>query len=202
MLSISRVCLTGRCDPSTVRMISSYSDAGYSFHVFPKYLSCFSSQQFSTVRSATFPLGPSTPSTASSPLATRPFVLCHRTSGVSQLLGILSTNWNNGSPQYPSVGKAQKCIPRLEDPPKQCGSFLSRISLADIAPDVLVQLVGGTLRCPWLLCHLDLLINKMEQKTYVFQILKSAQQALTADSLRNRIAQRVIRDWKDLLHNR
>jgi hypothetical protein len=49
-----RVCLVGRSDPSTVRMISSYSEAGYLICRRPHPRSCFFfEQRFSSISSAT-----------------------------------------------------------------------------------------------------------------------------------------------------
>ncbi|MEP5760507.1 MAG: hypothetical protein ABJ327_14580, partial [Litoreibacter sp.] len=54
---------------------------------------------------------------------------------------------------------------------------------------VLNNLVGCIFRCGWLLRHLDLLIDKMNQKSSFVQILKSVQQGLTSDSHRNSLRQ-------------
>jgi hypothetical protein len=54
--------------------------------------------------------------------------------------------------------------------------------LAGLAADVLNNLVGCIFRCGWLLRHLDLLIDKMNQKSSLIQILKSVQQVLTSDT--------------------
>jgi|TARA_B110000908_G_C9831049_1_gene261364 hypothetical protein len=62
--------------------------------------------------------------------------------------------------------------------------FFSRISLPGRAPDVFDHLVGGVFRCGWLLRYLDLLIDKMNLKSSLIQILKSVQQALTSDTCR------------------
>ncbi|MGC1505794.1 MAG: DUF4214 domain-containing protein, partial [Sulfitobacter sp.] len=43
--------------------------------------------------------------------------------------------------------------------------------------------LGGLFRCLWLLRHLDLLIDKMNQKSSVLQILKSVPRVLTSDKL-------------------
>ncbi|MEP5762862.1 MAG: hypothetical protein ABJ327_26785, partial [Litoreibacter sp.] len=48
---------------------------------------------------------------------------------------------------------------------------------------VLNNLVGCIFRCGWLLRHLDLLIDKMNQKSSFVQILKSVQQGLTSDTV-------------------
>jgi hypothetical protein len=60
--------------------------------------------------------------------------------------------------------------------------LLRRIGLAGPAADVLNNLVGCIFRCGWLLRHLDLLIDKMNQKSSLNQILKSVQRVLTADT--------------------
>ena len=48
--------------------------------------------------------------------------------------------------------------------------------------DVASGVVGCILRCLGLLHHLDLLIDKMNQKSSVIQILKSVQRVLTSDT--------------------
>lgn len=50
-----------------------------------------------------------------------------------------------------------------------------------VAAGVLDHLLGGLFRCLWLLRHLDLLIDKMNQKSSVIQILKSVPRVLTSD---------------------
>ncbi|WP_371171483.1 hypothetical protein, partial [Aliiroseovarius sp. 2305UL8-7] len=42
---------------------------------------------------------------------------------------------------------------------------------------------GGVFRCSRLLRHLDLLIDKMNQKSSSIQILKSVQRVLTSDTV-------------------
>ena len=51
-----------------------------------------------------------------------------------------------------------------------------------LTADVLHNFVGCILRCLWLLRHLDLLIDKMNQKSSFIQILKSVQRLLTSDT--------------------
>jgi hypothetical protein len=60
--------------------------------------------------------------------------------------------------------------------------LLRRIGLAGPAADVLNNLVGCIFRCGWLLRHLDLLIDKMNQKSSLNQILKSVQRVLKSDT--------------------
>ena len=48
--------------------------------------------------------------------------------------------------------------------------------------DVLDHLLGDLFRCLWLLHHLDLLIEKMNQKSSGIHILKSVSGVLTSDT--------------------
>lgn len=137
MPSLSRVCLAGRCDGSTIRMISSFSQEGYLIPRLPQARTCFFKQpQFQRGHDL---LSLACLPAKNSPRRRLPHAPCPRAGASFPPRGIPLTNCHTSSRQYLRGGNALRATQTFQN---NADCIRRRMMLARRTADILDYMFG------------------------------------------------------------